>query len=112
MKSKSILKNMIKEIKLGKNIFPSFDDILPKDINEKLKRFGVSVQFLFDDGISFSYDSDTIDIKHFPGDLSFFDSKSGSRLLTYVENIDDLEFYSEDEESPLVKVKICDTLFR
>ena len=103
---------MIKELKIGKNIFPSFDDILPKDINEKLKRFGVSVEFLFEDGISLSYDSENLDVKYFPGDVSFFDSKTGSRLLTFIENIDELQFYSDDEENPIIKINICDTLFR
>lgn len=99
------------DVTIGKNIFPSFEDILPQKVNEILEKYGVSVQFLFEDGVRFSYDSDRLNIEHYPGDLSFYDSKTNSRLLTFLENIDELQFYGDDEDIPIIKLEICDTIF-
>lgn len=75
-----------------RKIYPDFEHITPKEINSKLERFGVSVDFLFDDGIEFTYAKE-LDIRYFPGDVSFVDKSRGIVVLSYVEMFGEIEFF-------------------
>ena len=70
----------MKSIKLGKNIYPNVEDF--SEIREKLvKRFGINLYFLFEDGIEFQY-PDYYKTSKFPGDVSFY---KDDRLVLYCE---------------------------
>lgn len=103
-----------RKLKIERRIYPDFENsITPKEINEKLKKFGVSINFLFDDGIEFIYDS-TLEVRYFPGDVSFVDKARNVVVLSYLEGFSSIEFFIggnwADDDSPYLQIPIYDFL--
>lgn len=85
---------MKKEFKIGKNIIPNPDTLDIDDFKEKiLKRFNLSITFLYEDGIIVEYDDSKFDARPTPGDLSLYDTKSKCRVLTILDYFGSLDFY-------------------
>lgn len=103
-----------RKFRIERKIYPDFENsLMPDEINEKLKRFGVSLNFLFDDGLEFIYDP-TLDIRHFPGDISFVDKAKNIVILSYVEGFSSIDFFIggdwDDETEPYLSIAIYDFL--
>ena len=85
---------MIKEFKIGKNIIPNPDSFDIEDFKERiLKRFNITITFLYEDGIKIEYDDSKFDAKNTPGDFSLYDVKSKCRILTILDYFGSLDFY-------------------
>ena len=102
------------KLRIERKIYPDLENSLtPKEINEKLQRLGVSMNFLFDDGLEFIYDT-TLDVKYFPGDVSFVDKARGVVVLSYLEGFSTIEFFIggdwNDETEPYLRIPIYDFL--
>lgn len=102
-----------KSLKIERKIYPDFEHIKPNEINKCLERFKVQINFLFDDGIEFIYDSG-LDIKHFPGDISFVDKQLGVITLSYIEGFSSIEFFVggqwDDDSEPYLTIPIYNFL--
>lgn len=102
-----------KIVRIERKIYPSFENLTPAEVNKKLERFKVSVNFLFDDGIEFTYDS-TLDVRYFPGDVSFINKEKNIVVLSYLEGFSNIEFYIggdwDDETEPYLVIPIYDFL--
>ncbi len=103
-----------RKLKIERKIYPDLENSLsPKEINALLSRFKVSLNFLFDDGIEFIYDS-SLDVRYFPGDVSFIDKKNGIVVLSYIEGFSSIEFFIggdwNDETEPYLSIPIFDFL--
>ena len=81
---------------IGKNIFVNLDDEGLNKVDEFLSKYGIKIYWLLSDGVMFEF-PDEIITKNYPGDLSFYDSKTNSLILTYLENFDYLEFLVDDK---------------
>jgi hypothetical protein len=85
---------MKKEFKLGKDIIPNPDTLDIDEFKEKiLKRFNISITFLYEDGVIIEYDDSKFDAKNSPGDFSLFDTKSKCRVLTILDYFGSLDFF-------------------
>lgn len=102
-----------RKVKIERKIYPNFDNLTPKEINKKLEKFGISMDFLFDDGIEFTYDSN-LDVRYFPGDISFIDKSRNLVILSYLEGFSTIEFFIggdwDDETKPYLVIPIYDFL--
>lgn len=102
-----------RKVKIERKIYPNFEELTPEDINKRLERFRVSMNFLFDDGIEFTYDSE-LDVRYFPGDLSFIDKKKNVVVLSYLEGFSSIEFFIggdwDDDTEPYLTIPIYDFL--
>jgi len=97
---------MEKVIRLNREVLPDFDDLIWK---EELKKLGIQIKFLLSDGVEIRYDSDQYDAGLIrPDSIEFYDPKTRSLILSYVENFGNIEFYRDQEEEPIVKIKIID----
>lgn len=99
---------------INRAVYPDFENSMtPSEINKLLERFKVSINFLFDDGIEFIYDS-SLDIRYFPGDVSFVDKEKNIVILSYLEGFSSIEFFVggewDDETEPYIKIPIFDFL--
>lgn len=99
---------------IKRKIYPDFEKSLsPSQINALLERFKVSINFLFDDGLEFVYDS-SLDVRYFPGDVSFVDKKRNIVVLSYVEGFSSIEFFVggdwDDDTEPYLIIPIFDFL--
>lgn len=89
-------------------IYPGYDDL---EWKKELKKFDIDLKFLLDDGIEFTY-PETLEPWECPGNLSFFDAKTKSRVLTYVENFGKIQFFGPtSEEDPILEITIYDELY-
>lgn len=89
---------------IGKSIFPDFEQLTPDLISFNLKEYGVSMEFLFDDGVEFSWDDSILKAKNYPGDISFYSVGGDGKeilVLTYIENWDYLMFENASGETIL-----------
>lgn len=94
-----------RKVRVGKNIYPDFDDL---DWKEKLGRFGIGVNFLLDDGVVLSY-PENLEPFPSPGDVSFYDTRTKQRVLTWCENFGQIEIFGPlDENEPISVIKILD----
>ena len=100
---------MKKTIIIGKNIYPDIDLDTQKKINSFEKRFGIKIDFLFDEGVQLTYQTDSYDIATCPGDLSFIDSRTKIILITFIESFDELQFFSKTDEL-LLSIPILEEL--
>ena len=99
---------------IKRKIYPDFEHSLtPAEINKLLERFKVSVNFLFDDGIEFVYDSG-LDIRYFPGDVSFVDKTRNIVILSYIEGFSSIDFFIggdwDDTSEPYLQIPIYNFL--
>lgn len=99
---------------IKRKIYPDFENsISPQEINKKLERFNISINFLFDDGIEFIYDSG-LDIRYFPGDVSFVDKEKNIVVLSYLEGFSNIEFFVggdwDDDSEPYLRIPIYNFL--
>lgn len=96
---------------IKRKIYPDLDRVDIREVNKKLERFKVSLNFMFDDGIEFTYDSN-LDIRYFPGDVSFIDRAKNIVVLSYVEGFSDIEFFVggdwDDDTEPYISIPIYD----
>jgi hypothetical protein len=99
--------------RVNRKIYPDFENITPSEINKSLERFGISINFLFDDGIEFIYDQ-TLDIRYFPGDISFIDNQRNIVILSYIEGFSSIDFFIggdwDDETDPYLTIPIFNFL--
>lgn len=101
-------------VKFGSSIYPDPDNF---DYEEILSRFGVSLSFLFEDGVMVTYPPE-LEPNETPGDVSLYSVKDRSRILTITESFGCLEIYGpenlrrstleEDNKDPLCTIKILD----
>jgi len=84
---------MKKEFKLGKNIIPNPDTLNEEGLKKILKKFNISITFLYEDGILIEYDDNKFDAKPTPGDFSLYDTKTKCRVLTILDYFGSLDFY-------------------
>ena len=82
---------MKEKIKLKRSIWPDIDG--PEDVNRFLKRLGIEVKFLLDDGLEFSYQSDRLEpVKLGEGTLYFRDPITKDLVFHYYEDIGEAVF--------------------
>lgn len=102
-----------KKEKIKRKVYPDLSNMTLTEINKRLEKFGVSIDFLFDDGIEFTYNS-TLDIRHFPGDISFVDREKNLVVLSYLEGFSSIEFFIGgdwgDEDEPYLNIPIYNLL--
>lgn len=92
---------------LGKNIYPDIDLEVQENIDDFTRKYGIEIDFLFDDGILFTYQSGQYDISHCPGDLSFVDSRTKEVSVIYVENFLNLEFF-DNKHNKILSIPILE----
>lgn len=95
---------MKNKIRLKRSIWPDIDG--PDDVNRFLKRLGIEVRFLLDDGLEFSYPSDRLEpVKSGEGTLYFRDPLTKDLVFHYYEDIGEAVFEnlitSENFEVPI-----------
>ena len=100
-------------IKFGSNIYPDPDDF---EYEKILDRFGIKLEFLFDDGILVEYPVN-LEPNETPGDVSFYSSVDRSRILTFTESFGCIEIYGPETRSfersnePICIIKIVDDYY-
>ncbi len=73
---------MINTITKGINIYPDLENNDVLDKLEKLKEnYDLEVEFVFEDGLLFTYDTEKYDIKYFPGDIAFVSKNDNSNIV-------------------------------
>jgi len=87
----------MKTIKFEKNIYPDVDDNFTKTI-DILEKFGIKMEVLFDEGLSFTYDEEKYDI--YTGDgLIFLEPQKRSQVLKVINCFGEITILdSQDEE--------------
>ncbi len=93
-----------RKIRVGKNIYPDFDDLNWKKV---LGTFGIEVNFLLDDGVVLEY-PENLEPFPCPGDVSFYDTRTKSRILTWCENFGEIEITGPKDEEIIATIKILD----
>ena len=104
----------LRAIKFGSAIYPDPDDFKYEEI---LSRYGITLMFLFEDGVMVKYPPE-LEPNETPGDVSFYSVKDRSRILTITESFGCLEIYGpenlrrstleEDNQEPICTIKIID----
>lgn len=92
-----------RRVRVGRNIYPDFDDLKWKEVLEK---FGIKVNFLLDDGVVLEY-PENLEPYPTPGDVSFYDTRDKTRVLTWCENFGEIEITGPKEEV-IATIKILD----
>ena len=92
---------------LGKNIYPDIDAKVQENIKNFTKKYGIEVDFLFDDGVLFTYLSEQYDTASCPGDLSFIDTKNKEVAIIYIENFMELEFF-DNKHNKILSIPILE----
>lgn len=83
---------MNKKILLNCKIYPDLDKDILTRLKELLNRFGiVDILFKFEDGIELTYDSSRIEPRSVSGLISFYDTKTLVRILTFSDNFGSLD---------------------
>lgn len=95
-----------RKVRVGKNIYPDFDDLGWKEV---LKKYGIEVNFLLDDGVVLSY-PENLEPFECPGDVSFYEARDKTRVLTWCENFGSIQIFGpgEDDENLIAEIKILD----
>lgn len=97
----------LKEIRLNRSVLPDYDDI---NWRSQLKKLGLGINFLLDDGVILSYDSQQYEAVIIGQDgVDFYDPKTKSLVVSYVENFGYIEFIMYGEEEPFIKIPILET---
>ena len=95
-----------KEIKLNRSVWPDYEDI---GWREKLNKLGLELKFLLDDGILLSYDSQKYEPTIIGQDgVDFYDPRTKSLVISYIENFGYIEFILRGEKEPIVRIPILD----
>ena len=92
-----------RRVRVGKNIYPDFDDLRWEEI---LRRYGIEVQLLLDDGVVLEY-PENLEPFPSPGDVSFYDTRDKARVITWCENFGEIEIMGPGEEI-IATIKILD----
>ena len=80
---------------IGKDIYPDLTDEAEKALQELNKRFDISINFLFSDGISIEFDDSRFDVVFGEyADIVFKAKSTNHIILEFREKFDDLEFRS------------------
>jgi len=91
---------------LNRSVIPDYEDIKWRD---ELKKYGLSVNFLFDGGVQLIYDSDRYDARVIGQDsVEFYDTKTKTLAISYIENFGNIEFYIKSEKDPILRIPILD----
>lgn len=97
------------KIRIGHNLYPQFDDdgLDYEKVRELAAQYDIGIDFLFEDGIEFSYDSNKYTIRRFPGDVAFYDEENQAVVL-YIEDLfGQIEFHSYwPKEECLLVIKV------
>lgn len=94
-----------RKVRVGKNIYPDFDDL---EWQKALQRFRIEVKFLLDDGVVLSY-PENLEPFPSPGDVSFYDTRTKQRVVTWCENFGQIEIFGPmSEDEPIAVIKILD----
>lgn len=101
---KTVHSTIMKQIKLGKNIYP---DVELSEVDKFLEQYGIKMGFLFDDGIEFSV-PDHIITRNYPGDLSFYRENCLEPELIFIISFNELLFLEGITEKELFKIPIYD----
>lgn len=88
---------MIKEVIIGKDIYPDITTEMFDELTKLEKIYGISVEFLLDEGVKFSYDTEKVSTKNYPGDISFYGLRN-NLLITFEETFGELEFRDINDE--------------
>lgn len=97
---------MEKTIRLNREVWPDCDDLKWKDT---LAKFGISLKFRFSDGIELGYPADILEPGLIRSDsVEFYDTKTKTLVLSYIENFGRIEFYRANEADPIVSIKILE----
>ena len=99
----------MKEVRLERSIWPDVDG--PEEINEFLKKIGVSVNFLLDDGLLFTYPQDKLEpYKSSDATLYFKDVATRDIVFHYYEDFGYLVFevLGEEKKLPILEFDIND----
>ena len=87
----------MKKFRCGKNIWPDADG--PNEVNKFLKKYGVKLSFLLDDGVEFEIISESVEVNLVSNDSCYFiDSTTKSILIHYYESFGELVFESNTEK--------------
>ena len=92
-----------RRVRVGRNIYPDFDDLKWQEI---LRRYGIEVQFLLDDGVVLEY-PENLEPFPTPGDVSFYDTRDKAKVLTWCENFGEIEITGPGDEI-ITTIKILD----
>jgi len=98
---------MKKQKILGKNIFPDIDPNVQENIDKFERQFGIEIDFLFDEGVLLTYQTDQYDTSSCPGDLSFIDVKNKEIVVIFIENFLELEFF-DNKHNKLLSIPILE----
>lgn len=93
-----------RQVRVGRNIYPDFDDLRWKEV---LGRFGITANFLLDDGVVLEY-PENLEPSQCPGDVSFYDTMTKTRVLTWCENFGEIEITGPEEDEIIATIKILD----
>ena len=89
----------MQKIRVGNNIYPDPSEEDSKRLKELLGRYGIKIQFLFDDGVEFEVPEDIEISQNVAGlDVTFLSRRSSMMLLGYSESFGCIEFVDKDFE--------------
>lgn len=95
----------LRKVRVGRNIYPDFEDL---EWQTTLRKFGIEVNFLLDDGVVLSY-PENLEPFSSPGDVSFYDTRTKQRVVTWCENFGQIEVFGPlSEDEPIATIKILD----
>lgn len=88
---------------LSREIYPDLDNT---DYKEILGRYGIGIKFLFADGIMITYPSNLEPYKASEDSVSFYDTRTKTPVIQYIEDFGSIKFIAGDEE--ILSIPIID----
>lgn len=100
----------MKKYNITKPIYPNLTDKKFNEIENVLGKFNIELGFLVDEGLEFKYNPEQYEAKNYPGDLTFYDVKTKSPVITYIEDLDDMVF-KDNKDNIILTIPIYNELW-